>query len=213
MALLNTIQIRRGTDAERLASFVPSVGELIYATDTKKVFVGDGSTVGGVSIGQWSNIGATDDIYYQDGSVVIGTNVVSGDAASLEVTGNLRTEGQAWSVQQTEVSDSGDEATIDFDEGNSWILDLSGAGGDVTVTAFSNGRAGASYLLKVEQGATPVDVTWPGSVVWLGNEPTLTDEANGFNVLTFYYDGTNFLGTGDANIDKSNTYKVFVCHF
>jgi hypothetical protein len=44
------LQLRRGTDAERkLATF--SVGEIIYTTDTKKVFVGDGTTVGGKFVG------------------------------------------------------------------------------------------------------------------------------------------------------------------
>ena len=44
------LQIRRGTDAERLGSFTPVEGELIYTTDTKKLYVGDGATVGGVAI-------------------------------------------------------------------------------------------------------------------------------------------------------------------
>jgi hypothetical protein len=44
------LQLRRGTDAERkLATFSP--GEIIYTTDTKKVFVGDGSTLGGKLVG------------------------------------------------------------------------------------------------------------------------------------------------------------------
>ena len=44
------LQIRRGTDAERQGSFTPAEGELIYTTDTKKLYVGDGITPGGVAI-------------------------------------------------------------------------------------------------------------------------------------------------------------------
>ena len=40
------LQIRRGTDAERLG-ITPLAGELIYTTDTKKLYVGDGVTAGG----------------------------------------------------------------------------------------------------------------------------------------------------------------------
>lgn len=40
------LRLRRGTDAERLA-ITPAEGELVYTTDTKKVYIGDGSTVGG----------------------------------------------------------------------------------------------------------------------------------------------------------------------
>lgn len=40
------LQIRRGTDAER-QGITPLAGELIYTTDTKKLYVGDGITAGG----------------------------------------------------------------------------------------------------------------------------------------------------------------------
>lgn len=40
------LQIRRGTDSQR-QGITPLAGELIFTTDTKKLFVGDGSTVGG----------------------------------------------------------------------------------------------------------------------------------------------------------------------
>ena len=43
------LQIRRGTDAQR-QGITPLAGELISTTDTKKLFVGDGSTVGGVQV-------------------------------------------------------------------------------------------------------------------------------------------------------------------
>jgi hypothetical protein len=41
-----SLKIRRGTDAERL-TITPAEGELIYTTDTKELYIGDGSTVGG----------------------------------------------------------------------------------------------------------------------------------------------------------------------
>ena len=43
------LRLRRGTDAER-ALITPLAGELIYVTDTRKVYVGDGVTPGGISI-------------------------------------------------------------------------------------------------------------------------------------------------------------------
>jgi len=45
-----SLQLRRGTNAERL-TMTPAVGEAIYTTDTKKIWVGDGSTVGGIEVG------------------------------------------------------------------------------------------------------------------------------------------------------------------
>lgn len=50
------LQLRRGTDAERkLVTF--AAGELIYTTDTKKVFVGDGTTLGGKFVGGLAEAG------------------------------------------------------------------------------------------------------------------------------------------------------------
>jgi len=42
-------RLRRGTDAQRLL-ITPLQGELIYTTDTKQLYVGDGSTVGGTAV-------------------------------------------------------------------------------------------------------------------------------------------------------------------
>ena len=44
------LRIRRGTNADR-TTITPVQGEPIYTTDTKKLYVGDGTTAGGVVIG------------------------------------------------------------------------------------------------------------------------------------------------------------------
>lgn len=43
------LRIRRGVEADR-TGFTPLEGEPIYVTDTKKVFIGDGATAGGVQV-------------------------------------------------------------------------------------------------------------------------------------------------------------------
>jgi len=53
-------KIRRGTNAERL-TITPAQGELIYTTDTKKLYVGDGTTVGGTAIDTELPIALVDD--------------------------------------------------------------------------------------------------------------------------------------------------------
>ena len=55
-------QVRRGTDAQR-GGITPAEGELIYTTDTKKLYVGDASTVGGNAVdttvaSQYNNVAA-----------------------------------------------------------------------------------------------------------------------------------------------------------
>lgn len=45
------LQFRKGTEAERQnGTFVPLTGEPIYTTDTKKLYIGDGTTAGGIDI-------------------------------------------------------------------------------------------------------------------------------------------------------------------
>ena len=44
-----SLRIRRGTDAQR-QTLTFDQGEIVYATDTKKIYVGDGVTTGGVNI-------------------------------------------------------------------------------------------------------------------------------------------------------------------
>lgn len=44
------LRLRRGTNAERQL-ITPAEGEIVYTTDTKLLYVGDGSTVGGVPVG------------------------------------------------------------------------------------------------------------------------------------------------------------------
>jgi hypothetical protein len=45
-----SLQFRRGTSANR-TSITPAQGEPIFTTDTKQLYVGDGTTAGGVSVG------------------------------------------------------------------------------------------------------------------------------------------------------------------
>ncbi len=55
------LQIRRGTDAERLAMTQPlAQGELLYVTNAQRLYVGNGSTLGGVQITGYTNEDAQD---------------------------------------------------------------------------------------------------------------------------------------------------------
>ena len=79
-----SLQIRRGTAAQ-LSSITPVVGELIFTTDTKAVYVGDGSTQGGVPVA----VGGSGNV---TGTNVLTTGIVS---ATGNITGgNVRTVGQ-----------------------------------------------------------------------------------------------------------------------
>lgn len=92
--------------------------------------------------------------------------------------------------------------------GNSGTLNISFAAGNIvnltlnanTTLAFSNAVIG-TYIIQVTQGATGANVlTYPASVKWSGGTaPTLTTTVGKTDILTFYYDGTNFFGTYSLN--------------
>jgi hypothetical protein len=55
------LQVRRGTDAERLAMTQPlATGELLYVTNEQKLYVGDGATLGGIQITGYTDGDAKD---------------------------------------------------------------------------------------------------------------------------------------------------------
>jgi hypothetical protein len=72
------IQIRRGVEAQR-ALVTPDAGELLFTTDNKELFVGDGATPGGLFMGGGSGVG-----YVQKYS---GTQAIASGADSVAVTG------------------------------------------------------------------------------------------------------------------------------
>ncbi len=55
------LQIRRGTQAERVAMTQPlAQGELLYVTDDQRLYIGNGSTLGGIQITGYTNNDAQD---------------------------------------------------------------------------------------------------------------------------------------------------------
>jgi hypothetical protein len=98
------LRIRRGTDAERL-TITPLQGEIIFATDTKKLYVGDGATVGGVLIGP---VDATDFDLINDTTPQLGGNLdLNGN--NITGTGNININGTITATGNIGLGDSGDD--------------------------------------------------------------------------------------------------------
>jgi len=113
-------------------------------------------------------------------------------AGTVTVTPNaapaIAVTGQYYSAQFTCTT------TLDWNNGNTQAMTL--ANGAQTFT-FANAVAGGRYLLKLKQPAAGAagTVTWPASVLWSGGTaPTLTATNDKTDIITLYYDGTNFFG-------------------
>jgi hypothetical protein len=82
------LKLRKGTDAERLL-ITPASGELIYTTDTKQIFVGDGTTAGGVFVGPASSEALTlGGNLTLNGHDIVGTGNIN-IAGTITATGNI----------------------------------------------------------------------------------------------------------------------------
>ena len=84
------LRLRRGTNAERTA-ITPEAGELIYTTDTKKVYVGDGTTAGGTIVTGQNDI--VDDVSPQlGGDLDLNGNNITG-TGNINITGTITATG------------------------------------------------------------------------------------------------------------------------
>jgi hypothetical protein len=132
-------------------------------------------------------IGGTKHI--EETTVSIGDDGTMAIVSGLTVGGNVVISGQAHSVDHDLGTTSGAIA-IDWDNGNTQRVTLDG---DATLTV-SNENGGGTYILIVEQNATgghaintyPTSWRFPADV-----EPTLTTDANGYNLFTGVYDSTD----------------------
>jgi hypothetical protein len=128
-----------------------------------------------------------------------GVPLNSGALASESVTSAKLAKNIAL-TQAATLTPVGTTQTIDFNNGNKQTLDLSSATGAVTVS-FSNAQAGASYRIKIIQGATATTVVWPVAVLWAGAvEPTQYQEASSKNVVYLDFDGTDYLTVWDNHL-------------
>ena len=181
------LQIRRGTDAERLGSFTPAEGELIYTTDTKKLYVGDGATVGGVAIdtvsGGGSGASTLNDL----------TDVNAGGAANGNILA-YDTSATAWALAPNIIDQVNTLLTTSLAEAGEilswngstyeWIADATGGGGMSVLTDDTAPALGGNLDLN------SYDITGTGNI-----------DING-NVTA-----TNFVGTltGDIIGDLAGT--------
>lgn len=106
----------------------------------------------------------------------------------------MKVGGHYYAVQHAN-GNSGAAKTIDWSLGNGQTLTLTA---DCTLT-FSNGKAGAHYvLILVQDSGAPRLVTWP-AVTWSGGiTPALSEAAGGVDLVALYYDGTRYIAAGYA---------------
>ena len=94
---MGTLRIKRGTKTQLQTTpgYVPEEGELVYTTDTKEVFVGDGATTGGtpvsVSTQNIEDLGNVQALAAQKDQILVynGSNWAATDNPALDLRGNI----------------------------------------------------------------------------------------------------------------------------
>lgn len=105
----------------------------------------------------------------------------------------MSSEGQYFSKPVDKENSGSGTVTINWDEGAVQILTLTGS----PTIAFSNGQAGARYLLKIKTGAGSFTVTWP-TINWIrasGTAPTVPTAASKIALIGLLYDGADYDAT------------------
>ena len=115
-------------------------------------------------------------------------------ATNLEIDSTGELDMNANSVGFTLQSDTGDGATtIDWKLGNHYKFTHGAMAETFTFTAPTNPCT--ITLIIIQDGTGSRDSTWPGTVKWLGTEPTWADGgASKGIVVGFIWDGTNYWG-------------------
>ena len=185
------LRLRRGTDAERLL-VTPLEGELVYTTDTKKIFVGDGTTIGGTLVAGLNSVLA-------DTTPQLGGNL---DLNSKNITGigNVTIDGTV-TAPQFEGNILADDSTLVFSSATQALkivnLDISG---DVDLTestnkldVFSNHSSTSSNIILHRSKGTKASPT------------ALVDNDNIFGIKFVGHDGASYLGGASIISDVDGT--------
>lgn len=142
-----------------------------------------------------TGLGADNNLARWDGTDTIQDSACSVSDSGLLSCTDITASGQIYSAQDTETQAASSAHTISWADGNSTVWDLEAATGNITLT-LSNGVAGASYIIKIIQGSTARDVTWPASVKWPGGvAPVISTGENDVDIVSLYFDGTSYYGT------------------
>lgn len=143
-------------------------------------------------------------IYHRD-STPTETKLFSIDSSTKETTleggltmkGDIDLQGYVIHADEYDNGNSGTADTIDFGNGN---IQKSTLTGNVTYTFTAPAGEGRFQLVLVQDATGSRTATWPASVKWSGGTaPTLSTAANSIDIVTFYYDGTNYYGVASLN--------------
>jgi hypothetical protein len=217
LAGTDAIKVPVGTTAQRPGS--PNAGDVRYNSDDSKLEYYNGS---------WTQPGAGTVTSITAGTALSGGTITTSGTIALDINGLTgMTDGAAASDYLVMYDTSGavtrkvlpnhlattgysnqqyfaeatltDQATIAWDVSTSQVAKVT-LGGNRTMGAPTNLKAGGTYVLRVIQDGTGSrTITWNAVFKWpAATAPTLTTTASAVDIFTFVSDGTNLYMIGKA---------------
>ncbi len=154
------------------------------------------STVGGGTTGQQGATGPTGQqgatgVTGPAGSQTPWTQTIDGASNALKNVKTVTFPGEFSN------GNSGATSTIDWTAGNKQVITLATNSNFV----FTAPLGTTNLILRVVQDATGArTVVWPGAVKWISSAaPTLTTAANAVDIVSLYYNGTNYYASFGLN--------------
>lgn len=213
------LKLRRGTDAQR-QSITPEEGELIYTTDNKEVFVGDGITTGGVLVTGGGGGGGISNII-EDTSPQLGGNLdtngfnISGAGTvtashfyGTGTSGNVAISSVDGATLSGNILINAVNTSIAGQEGgdiniNAGIGNTTGTGGDIIINGGGGGSSGA-------QGGSISLTGGPGTVSSAGGFIQLSggNSLNGIGGNLFLRGGSGGGGNGNVYLGNIDTTEI-----
>lgn len=127
-----------------------------------------------------------------DSAYRVGDTVVVN--ASRDLT-NVRTA--SFGTEFDNGAQAGPNYTVDWNNNQKQVVTLSG---NLTLSFTAPVGTGNFLLRVVQDGTGGRTITWPASVKWpSGTAPTLSAGANAEDIVTFYYNGTDYYGVASLN--------------
>jgi len=198
--------------ATNVALIAPSEGANVTLTDTSAILIDSttgtpvnqhGIRIQTLSAGATANyaitVGNTDVDHSLMHVGVTGDPVLGWDESQDQFTANKGLDVTAGTITFDEVDDgnSGAADTIDWGAGQKHKSTLTD---NVTYT-FTDPAGPCNLILRVVQDAGGGNtVTWPASAQWPGGTaPTISTGGDAVDIISFYFDGTNYHGNFSQN--------------
>ena len=195
--------VTHATRRGELALLTTSSGN---STPTEKVRIAGGGNVGINTTSPDTKLQVVGDCKFGDDNTnytsisttgaITQTGSATATFGSLESTDIKATQHIYFDAVQTATGDG--TTTIDWGLGNKFYFTFGTQNDTFTFTA-PDGPCNLVLVLK-QDGTGSREATWPESVMWpSGTAPTLTTDDSSIDIISFFYDGTNYFGNSSLN--------------